>query len=70
MLNMPLVSLVITSYNYSQYIEDCLCSVLNQTYRPVECIIVDDCSTDNSVEIIRNFIEENKDSDITFRLVQ
>ncbi len=70
MLNLPLVSVVITSYNYSQFIEDCLYSILNQTYRPVECIIIDDCSTDNSVEIIQNFIEKNKNSDITFRLVQ
>ncbi len=57
-LNLPTVSIVVTSYNYGQYIEDCLNGILNQTYRPLECIIVEDCSTDNSVEIIQDFIKK------------
>ncbi|MCK7467667.1 MAG: glycosyltransferase [Desulfosudis oleivorans] len=69
-LNLPLVSLVVTSYNYSDYIEDCLRGILNQTYRPIECIVVDDCSSDDSVEKIEKFISDNKNSDIKFRLIK
>lgn len=52
----PLVSLVITNYNYSRFIEDCLASICAQTYQNFECIIVDDVSTDNSIEVIEAFI--------------
>ena len=69
-VSLPSVSLVVTNYNYSQYIENCLNGVMAQTYRPLECIVVDDCSTDNSVEIIREFVNKNENSDISFRLIQ
>ena len=55
-----LVSVVIPLYNKESYIIETLQSVLNQTYANLECIIVDDGSTDNSVEIARDFISENK----------
>lgn len=54
-----LVSVVITNYNHAQYIVDCLDSIKNQTYKHIEIIIVDDASTDNSVEVINNWIETN-----------
>lgn len=67
-LNPPLVSIVITSYNYAKYIRDALQSVSEQTYRPLECIVVDDCSTDNSAEVINAEIEElsKKNNDISY----
>ena len=70
-LKAPLVSIVITSYNYAKYIRDALESVAAQTYRPLECIVVDDCSTDNSAEVITRSIEELKQKapDISFSLV-
>lgn len=52
----PLVSVIVTCYNYERYITDCLRSILGQSYPRIECIIVDDCSTDNSVEVVRTFI--------------
>lgn len=52
------ISVIITSYNYEHYIKDAVESVLNQTFRDFELIIIDDCSTDNSVEIIKNFSDE------------
>ena len=46
------VSIIIVSYNSSQYIVDCLTSVFIQTYKNFEVIIVDNCSTDGTVELI------------------
>lgn len=49
------VSVIVTNYNTSEYIERCLTSILNQSYWNIECIVVDDASTDNSVEVISKF---------------
>ena len=55
-----LVSVVIPLYNKESYIVETLQSVMNQTYANLECIIVDDGSTDRSVEIASKFISDNK----------
>ncbi len=49
-----LVSVIMPCYNSAAYIAKTLNSVIAQTYSNWECIVVDDCSTDNSVEIIEN----------------
>ncbi len=49
------LSVVITNYNYGHFLEKCITSVLEQTYKPIEIIIADDASTDNSIEIIRKY---------------
>ncbi len=53
--NEPLVSVIITSYNYGGLIADAIDSVLGQAYRNIELIVVDDGSTDGSLEIIRDY---------------
>ncbi len=53
--NMPLVSIIITSYNYERFLRDAIDSALNQTYGNTEVIVVDDGSTDNSREIIDSY---------------
>ena len=51
----PDVSIIITNYNYSKYISRCLRSCLNQERVRFEVIVVDDCSTDNSQDMLRPF---------------
>lgn len=65
MPKMPMISVIVTSYNYERYILKTLESVKSQTYQNFELIIVDDFSSDKSVEICENFISENQDLKIT-----
>lgn len=53
--NVPVVSVIIPNYNYARYLEERIESVLSQTYRDFEVILLDDCSTDGSVEIMRRY---------------
>jgi glycosyltransferase involved in cell wall biosynthesis len=50
-----LVSVLMSSYNYARYLPEAIESVLNQTFSDLELIIVDDCSKDNSREIIEDY---------------
>ncbi|MBP3882870.1 MAG: glycosyltransferase family 2 protein [Lachnospiraceae bacterium] len=52
-----LVSIIMPSYNTADYITDSIRSIQAQTHKDWELIIVDDCSTDNSMEVIRSFNE-------------
>ena len=54
----PLVSILIPSYNYGDYLPCTIESVLGQTYRNLELIIVDNASTDNSLEIARRYASD------------
>ena len=62
-----IVSVIVATYNCAQYIEDTLNSVYRQTYRDLELIVTDDCSTDNSVAVATRWIEENKNRFVRVR---
>jgi glycosyltransferase involved in cell wall biosynthesis len=63
------VSIVIPVYKVEKYIERCLRSVFNQTYANIECIIVNDCTPDNSFIIAKELIESYQGS-IDFKFVE
>tara|TARA_Y100000389_G_C17457204_1_gene518954 strand:+ start:1832 stop:2740 length:909 start_codon:yes stop_codon:yes gene_type:complete len=61
MLKQPLVSVIITTYNRVRIVSRCIDSVLNQNYKNLEIIVVDDCSTDNTEEFFsKNYRKEVK----------
>ena len=51
----PLVSILIANYNNENYLTKCLDSVLNQKYKKIEIIVVDDYSNDNSLNILKKY---------------
>ena len=54
----PLISIIVTSYNVVDYIDQCLKALINQTIKEIEIIVVDDASKDGTVEIIKKY-EQN-----------
>lgn len=58
-MSQPLVTVIALCFNQEAYLLETLNSVLGQTYPLLELIIVDDCSTDRSAELIENFVKKN-----------
>ena len=58
-MNCPKISILIANYNNGHFFKDCYDSLIAQTELNWEAIVIDDCSTDNSVEIIKNLIKED-----------
>lgn len=56
------IAVIIPVYNNAEYLSQCLDSVINQTEKDIEIICIDDCSTDNSLDILKNY--EKKDTRI------
>lgn len=56
----PLVSISLITYNSCKYVLDTLESIKLQTYSPIELVISDDCSTDDTLNICKEWIEQNK----------
>ena len=54
-----LVSVIITVYNSQDYISECLQSIINQTYKNLEIICIEDCGNDNSITIIEKYIQND-----------
>jgi hypothetical protein len=56
--HLPLVSVVIANHNYARFVEEAIGSALAQTYPHLEVIVVDDASTDDSVELVKRTFDE------------
>jgi glycosyltransferase involved in cell wall biosynthesis len=63
---MPAVSVIVPNYNHEKYLTQRIESILNQTFQDFEIIILDDCSTDNSKEIIEKYRANQKVSNIIY----
>ena len=58
----PLISIIIPVYNVAPFIKSCLHSVLNQTYKNIEIIIINDKTTDESISIIKDVLQKEAPS--------
>ena len=57
---MPKVSIIIPLYNQENYLKQAIESCINQTLKDIEIVCVDDCSTDTSLEILKNYAKNDK----------
>ena len=57
---MTKITVYMPNYNYGRYIDKAIQSVLNQTFKDWELLVIDDGSTDNSLEIINKYKKYNK----------
>lgn len=57
----PTVSAIIPNYNHAAFLAERIESILNQTYKNIDIIILDDCSTDSSREVIQNYVDKYPD---------
>ena len=60
MINQPILSVIIPVYNTEKYLSKCLDSVLNQSLKEIEIIVVNDGSTDHSQQIIDEYLLKDK----------
>ena len=67
--NQPLVSVVIPCYNHEQFVQDCIQSVIDQTYENIELIIIDDGSKDNSIQKIQEKITVCEKRFVNFKFI-
>ena len=58
MANAPLISVIVPMYNSEKYVAMCLESLLMQTLKDFEVIVVDDCSTDKSLAIVEDYVQK------------
>lgn len=58
----PKVSVIVPNFNHARYLTERLNSIYGQSYKHIEVILLDDCSTDNSVEIIKCFAEAHSEN--------
>ena len=58
--NKPLVSVIMPVYNAEEFLDRSISSVINQTYDNLEILLIDDCSTDNSYNILKEYAKKDK----------
>ena len=67
--NQPLVSVPVITYNSAKFVLETLESIKAQTYQNIELIISDDCSTDNTVELCKQWVEQNKNRFVRTQII-
>lgn len=68
-VKLPLISIIVPNYNHERFLKQRLDSVFNQTFQDFEIILLDDCSTDNSQEILLQYAQHPKVSHCVFNEV-
>ncbi len=66
-LSLPLVSVIIINYNYGRFLKQAANSVFEQTYKNIECIIVDNASTDESADVLREITAQYPEAKILWQ---
>ena len=66
---LPTVSIIVPVYNVAGYVGRCFDSIAAQTYQNLECIFVDDCGTDASMEVVCNRIADYR-GNISFKIIR
>jgi len=56
----PIVSVIVPCYNHGIYLGECFDSILNQTYKNWECIVIDNGSTDNTKQVTESYVQKDK----------
>lgn len=59
-MNNELISVVLTSYNHKEYLDSAIRHILAQSYKNIELVIIDDCSTDGSQEVIKKYLNDSR----------
>lgn len=70
MISEPLVSVPVITYNSSKFVLETLESIKAQTYQNIELIISDDCSTDDTVKLCKDWVEENRNRFVRVEIVE
>ena len=65
----PLVSVIVPIYNHARFLPQTLGSILQQTYRPLEVILIDDGSKDDSFEVAQEYLRKNPVTGIEWRII-
>ena len=68
--NKPLVSVIIPMYNAARFIPQTLESLLYQTMQDFEVVVIDDCSTDNSVEVVESYVEKFRNGGVKLNVIK
>ena len=65
----PRFSIIVPLYNKAPYVRKALDSIISQTYQDWECIVINDGSSDNSLEVVKNFVDEFMIYDLRFKII-
>ena len=65
-----LLSAIVPTFNRAALLKETLACLVSQTYRPLEVIVIDDCSSDNTVAQVQRFMDERSEAGLSFRFVR